>query len=217
MEVSAEAKRIMIVALGKLYSSRTQRGGLALHRSLVLTLLMRSARDIYHAARESTPQPTDTDTERDRLQGDAPPSSHVGDSTEHSDPDSTEHSDPDSTEHSDPDSTEHRDPDSTEHSDPDSTEHSDPDSTEHSDPDSTEHSDPWKMPGGPEDKENRGRKRRCATAAEPDFLPCKKAKLEQGKGLQQIALNSVLMNYVNCGSEVGAYNAVHTSRAIASF
>uniref|UniRef100_A0A4W6EPV7 Immediate early response 2b n=1 Tax=Lates calcarifer TaxID=8187 RepID=A0A4W6EPV7_LATCA len=50
MEVSAEAKRIMVVALGKLYSSRSQRGGLRLHRSLLLTLVMKSARDMYHAA-----------------------------------------------------------------------------------------------------------------------------------------------------------------------
>ncbi|KAM9779629.1 immediate early response gene 2 protein-like [Neosynchiropus ocellatus] len=50
MEVGTEAKRIMVVALGKLYSSRTQRGGLRLHRSLLLSLVMKSARDIYHAA-----------------------------------------------------------------------------------------------------------------------------------------------------------------------
>lgn len=50
MEVGAEAKRIMVVALGKLYSSRTQRGGLRLHRSLLLTMVMKSARDMYHAA-----------------------------------------------------------------------------------------------------------------------------------------------------------------------
>ncbi|KAJ0058283.1 hypothetical protein NL108_012744 [Boleophthalmus pectinirostris] len=50
MEVGAEAKRIMVVALGKLYSSRSQRGGLRLHRSLLLTLVMKSARDMYHAA-----------------------------------------------------------------------------------------------------------------------------------------------------------------------
>ncbi|KAL4658081.1 immediate early response gene 2 protein-like [Arapaima gigas] len=51
MEVSAEAKRVMVQALSKLYSSRTQRGGLRLHRSLLLTLVLRSARDIYHSAR----------------------------------------------------------------------------------------------------------------------------------------------------------------------
>ncbi|CAL1589110.1 unnamed protein product [Knipowitschia caucasica] len=50
MEVGAEAKRIMVVALGKLYTSRSQRGGLRLHRSLLLTLVMKSARDMYHSA-----------------------------------------------------------------------------------------------------------------------------------------------------------------------
>lgn len=51
MDVTAEAKQIMVQALGKMYSSRSQRGGLRLHRSLLLTLVMKSARDIYHSAR----------------------------------------------------------------------------------------------------------------------------------------------------------------------
>ncbi|KAG9337370.1 hypothetical protein JZ751_028790, partial [Albula glossodonta] len=51
MDVNAEAKRIMTLSLGKLYSSRSQRGGLRLHRSLLLSLVMRTARDIYHTAR----------------------------------------------------------------------------------------------------------------------------------------------------------------------
>lgn len=53
MEVNAEAKRILAVSISKLYASRTQRGGLRLHRSLLLSLVMRSARDIYHSSRES--------------------------------------------------------------------------------------------------------------------------------------------------------------------
>lgn len=53
MEVNIEAKRILAVSISKLYASRTQRGGLRLHRSLLLSLVMRSARDIYHASRES--------------------------------------------------------------------------------------------------------------------------------------------------------------------
>ncbi|XP_065097123.1 immediate early response 2b [Paramisgurnus dabryanus] len=48
--MDAEAKRIMAVSISKLYSSRTQRGGLRLHRSLLLSMTMRAARDIYHAA-----------------------------------------------------------------------------------------------------------------------------------------------------------------------
>ncbi|XP_054460975.1 immediate early response 2b [Anoplopoma fimbria] len=52
MEVNAEARRILAVSISKLYSSRTQRGGLRLHRSLLLSMVMRSARDIYHSSRE---------------------------------------------------------------------------------------------------------------------------------------------------------------------
>ncbi|XP_070837476.1 immediate early response 2b [Chaetodon trifascialis] len=53
MEVNAEARRILAVSISKLYASRTQRGGLRLHRSLLLSMVMRSARDIYHSSRES--------------------------------------------------------------------------------------------------------------------------------------------------------------------
>lgn len=56
MEVNAEARRILAVSISKLYASRTQRGGLRLHRSLLLSLVMRSARDIYHSSRESEEQ-----------------------------------------------------------------------------------------------------------------------------------------------------------------
>uniref|UniRef100_A0A1A7Y924 Immediate early response 2 n=1 Tax=Iconisemion striatum TaxID=60296 RepID=A0A1A7Y924_9TELE len=52
-DVNVEAKRILAVSISKLYASRTQRGGLRLHRSLLLSLVMRSARDIYHSSRES--------------------------------------------------------------------------------------------------------------------------------------------------------------------
>ncbi|XP_026214551.1 immediate early response 2b [Anabas testudineus] len=62
MEVNAEARRILAVSISKLYASRTQRGGLRLHRSLLVSLVMRSARDIYHSSREgevpSGAQPT---------------------------------------------------------------------------------------------------------------------------------------------------------------
>lgn len=53
MEVNAEARRILAVSISKLYASRTQRGGLRLHRSLLLSMVMRSARDIYHSSQES--------------------------------------------------------------------------------------------------------------------------------------------------------------------
>lgn len=53
MDINAEARRILAVSISKLYASRTQRGGLRLHRSLLLSVVMRSARDIYHSSRGS--------------------------------------------------------------------------------------------------------------------------------------------------------------------
>lgn len=53
MEANAEARRILAVSISKLYSARTQRGGLRLHRSLLISVIMRSARDMYHSTRES--------------------------------------------------------------------------------------------------------------------------------------------------------------------
>ncbi|XP_072347078.1 immediate early response gene 5-like protein [Scyliorhinus torazame] len=47
MDVKLEAQRVMAVALGKMYNSRLQRGGIRLHRSLLLSLVLRSARDVY--------------------------------------------------------------------------------------------------------------------------------------------------------------------------
>uniref|UniRef100_A0A3P9IV74 Immediate early response gene 2 protein n=1 Tax=Oryzias latipes TaxID=8090 RepID=A0A3P9IV74_ORYLA len=156
MEVSAEAKRIMVVALGKLYSSRTQRGGLRLHRSLLLTLVMKSARDIYHAAQpaaeESVAPACDQQTEvemKEDLQGPPRTPSHL------------------------PDDAQAR--------------------------------------NCAENKENLShdvsaqhtRKRRSKADADPDFLPCKKAKLEHGNSSEQLLLSSVLVDYVNCSSELG--------------
>ncbi|XP_023252062.1 immediate early response gene 2 protein-like [Seriola lalandi dorsalis] len=169
MEVSAEAKRIMVVALGKLYSSRSQRGGLRLHRSLLLTLVMKSARDIYHAAQ---PTPEASGYEHPAVQvTTVPAGAHV----------------------------------------------------ELQGPALLATVQPRTVPGeevavsptegtGTENKENQcptgpaqhSRKRRGKAAAEPDFLPCKKAKLEQGNCPQQLIVNSVLMDYVNCSSELGA-------------
>ncbi len=48
--MDVEAKRIMALSISKLYSLRTQRGGLRLHRSLLLSMTVRAARDIYHIA-----------------------------------------------------------------------------------------------------------------------------------------------------------------------
>ncbi|XP_051940632.1 immediate early response 2b [Hippocampus zosterae] len=62
MEVNTEARRILAVSISKLYASRSQRGGLRLHRSLLLSLVMRSARDIYHSSVPPA-EPMDTSPE----------------------------------------------------------------------------------------------------------------------------------------------------------
>ncbi|XP_046493987.1 immediate early response gene 2 protein [Equus quagga] len=51
MEVQKEAQRIMTLSVWKMYHSRMQRGGLRLHRSLQLSLVMRSAREVYLSAK----------------------------------------------------------------------------------------------------------------------------------------------------------------------
>ncbi|CDQ87749.1 unnamed protein product [Oncorhynchus mykiss] len=166
MEVSAEAKRIMVHALGKLYSSRAQRGGHRLHRSLLLTLVMQSARDIYHASQASC----ETTTAAEPIQQESPMEETTGDLS--------------------------------------------------SEDESNSHPLHCSVTAGREDKEYRGpsrpdrnaRKRRGKAAAEPDFLPCKKAKMEQGR-------NTVIPSSVNCYRVGGDSLAtpVPMLRAIASF
>ncbi|XP_028268126.1 immediate early response 2b [Parambassis ranga] len=76
MEVNVEARRILAVSISKLYASRTQRGGLRLHRSLLLSLVMRSARDIYHSSRESevlTGAPSEEPMDTSSSQGEQTP------------------------------------------------------------------------------------------------------------------------------------------------
>lgn len=157
MEVSAEAKRIMVVALGKLYSSRTQRGGLRLHRSLLLTLVMKSARDIYHAAHVAAE--TDMEEPRDAQQPLSPAESNPAEQAE---------------------------------------------TSPHLPGEAA-------AQGGEDNKENtchfgstqqHTRKRRGKATAEPDFLPCKKAKLEYSLCSQQLLVSSVL-DFVSCSSELG--------------
>ncbi|KAM4530041.1 immediate early response gene 2 protein [Odontesthes bonariensis] len=169
MEVSAEAKRIMVVALGKLYSSRTQRGGLRLHRSLLLTLVMKSARDIYHAA-QTTVESVSAAGEQQQYAAEmsTEPRGAQGLQTPASLPPEQPHTSPHL-----PDGADTR--------------------------------------CSAEDKENmcpsvptqHTRKRRGKAAAEPDFLPCKKAKLEHGNSPQQLLVNSVLVDFVTCSSKLG--------------
>ncbi|KAM8842189.1 immediate early response 2b [Synchiropus splendidus] len=72
MEVNAEARRILAVSVSKLYASRSQRGGMRLHRSLLLSLVMRSARDIYHSSRESETPPAEPMETGRRAETDSP-------------------------------------------------------------------------------------------------------------------------------------------------
>ncbi|XP_029945078.1 immediate early response gene 2 protein [Salarias fasciatus] len=190
MEVSAEAKRVMVVALGKLYSSRIQRGGLRLHRSLLLTLVMKSARDIYHAA-QATAESVASDWEVEEQQ---PPAGEM--STEPSGAQDLLAARTSAVE-----------------------EAAGPSEEE-------EAAAAAKLRTGAEDKENQrppgppqhARKRRGKAAAEPDFLPCKKAKLEQGNSPQPLVVSSVLVDYVMCGSELGTTTPtpIPIQRAIAA-
>uniref|UniRef100_H3B238 Immediate early response 2 n=1 Tax=Latimeria chalumnae TaxID=7897 RepID=H3B238_LATCH len=51
MEVKAEAQKIMTLAVMKLYNSRLQKGGMKLHRNLLLSLVMRNAKEMYLSAK----------------------------------------------------------------------------------------------------------------------------------------------------------------------
>ncbi|ELW70883.1 Immediate early response 5 protein [Tupaia chinensis] len=44
MEFKLEAHRIVSISLGKIYNSRVQRGGIKLHKNLLVSLVLRSAR-----------------------------------------------------------------------------------------------------------------------------------------------------------------------------
>ncbi|XP_035276388.1 immediate early response gene 5 protein-like [Anguilla rostrata] len=46
MEFSADAHRIMSISMGKIYNSRVQRGGIKLHKNLLVSLVLRSAREV---------------------------------------------------------------------------------------------------------------------------------------------------------------------------
>lgn len=57
MEVQKEAQRLMTLSVWKMYHSRMQRGGLRLHRSLQLSLVMRNARELYLSAKVDAHEP----------------------------------------------------------------------------------------------------------------------------------------------------------------
>lgn len=181
MDVTAEAKQIMVQALSKMYSSRTQRGGLRLHRSLLLTLVMKSARDIYHSARltsekngQSTENTSQTEEPMDTTSSTTTPLRATATQP-----------------------------------------------TEDGQRSGLEgHVHPHNPAGLTVDKENcnpnrmdrHSRKRRSKTATDPDFLPCKKAKLEfvEARGILQ-------NNSANCGRALDSLSLVPMPRTIVTF
>lgn len=194
MDVNAEAKRIMTLSLGKLYSSRSQRGGLRLHRSLLLSLVMRTARDMYLTARLVS------ESEGGRL------------ATVHSvqeQPATEEQMDTSSTQ----------------------VETSTPQCTRLAESMDSQPSEVKSEPGypscarGKEDKENRSpvstdrpsRKRRGKAAAEPDFLPSKKARMETG-GESPVVRGAGLRNCNGNSCRVGdSFTSVPLSQVVAVF
>ncbi|XP_036396943.1 immediate early response 2b [Megalops cyprinoides] len=155
MDVNAEAKRIMALSLGKLYSSRSQRGGLRLHRSLLLTIVMRTARDIYHTPRlfnESEGQPTTVQCVQEPLATEEPMDTSNA-QVETSAPECAPLP-------STPESSSSEGESEPVHP-----------SCTRGEEDKENHS-----PG----TDRRSRKRRGKATAEPDFLPSKKARIETG-------------------------------------
>ncbi|XP_068573642.1 immediate early response gene 2 protein [Cebidichthys violaceus] len=192
MEVSAEAKRIMVVALGKLYSSRTQRGGLRLHRSLLLTLVMKSARDMYHAAQATAEcvaagyEQQQQQQQQSTAEGTTEPAGAQSELPGTASPDTGKPRTSTREEVVNPPTEPQRDAENKENL----------------------------CPTGPA---QHSRKRRGKAAMEPDFLPCKKAKLEQAVCPQQRSVNSVLLDYVNCSNNLGAApSPIPLQRAIAA-
>ncbi|XP_066482080.1 immediate early response gene 5 protein [Tiliqua scincoides] len=55
MECKLEAHRIVSISLGKMYSARGQRGGVKLHKNLLVSLVLRSARQVYLSELECLP------------------------------------------------------------------------------------------------------------------------------------------------------------------
>ncbi|XP_047657147.1 immediate early response gene 2 protein [Tachysurus fulvidraco] len=246
MEVCAEAKRVMVQALSKIYSYRNQRGGIPLHRSLLLTLVMRSARDTYHSVRVQSHGP-DTTGQSDssvHTTGQSDSSVHTtgqSDSSVHTtgQSDSSVHTtgQSDSSVHTtgQSDSSVHTtgQSDSSVHT----TGQSDSsvyhtqrqelmDTTEVSDP-------PLTLQGGERtltqdntvDKENcnstrhhpQSRKRKGKSATEPDFLPYKKARLDT-TGLRRVLHDSTTRsNTGNCARETGHMTDTHIPRTIVTF
>ncbi|KAG7335405.1 hypothetical protein KOW79_002001 [Hemibagrus wyckioides] len=179
MEVCAEAKRVMVQALSKMYSSRNQRGGIPLHRSLLLTLVMRAARDAYHSARVpnhgtgtsgqadsavSAGHQTQTEELMDTAEApDRPRALQSGDRTLHQD-----------------------------------------NTTDKENCNTTSH-------------HSQSRKRRGKSGGEPDFLPCKKARLDPAEIRRVLHDSTARSNSGNCARETDPLSATHIPRTIVTF
>ncbi|XP_044295070.1 immediate early response gene 5 protein [Varanus komodoensis] len=57
MDCKLEAHRIVSISLGKMYSARGQRGGVKLHKNLLVSLVLRSARQVYLSELDGAPAP----------------------------------------------------------------------------------------------------------------------------------------------------------------
>ncbi|XP_061080842.1 immediate early response gene 2 protein-like [Conger conger] len=191
MDVTTEAKRIMVQALGKLYSSRSQRGGLRLHRSLLLTLVMKSARDIYHSAHmacendgkttSTDPQQSPTeeamDTNGTKAETSAPDCAPVAAPAEGKPCQGESKSASAGSKRSQGNKENHRSLGPDRHS----------------------------------------RKRRGKVTAEPDFLPSKRAKMEAGEENRVIRSTALRSNSAICNRPVTALTSLPLSQAIAAF
>lgn len=178
MEVCAEAKRVMVQALSKMYSSRNQRGGIPLHRSLLLSLVMRAARDAYHSARVPDHGPDTSGQTETSGQTDSRVTAANRTHTEEL-MDTSEALDP---------------------------------------PCALQSGERTSKQDRTADKENcnetghhaQSRKRRGKSGAEPDFLPCKKARLDPAK-FPRVLHDS---QPGNCARETEPLSATHIPRTI---
>lgn len=178
-DVSAEAKRILAMSISKLYASRTQRGGLRLHRSLLLSLVMRTTRDIYHSAymlacpesgaQSATEEPMDTSpcsgaaataVDQDELS----PSQSALTSAAETAPETPQSAEPSQGEACDKEMTEDK-----------------------------ENVSPAAMSPA-----RHNRKRRGKASVAPDFLPSKRARLEPGEERHALALGEGAAGIGNC-------------------
>ncbi|XP_035253767.1 immediate early response gene 2 protein-like [Anguilla anguilla] len=191
MDVSTEAKRIMVQALGKLYSSRSQRGGLRLHRSLLLTLVMKSARDIYHSVHmaceneakttSSDPQQLSTDEAMDT--SDAKAETSTSDCAPVASPGEDKPCQGESK------------------------------AASAGFKRSQENKENLRSLG----PDRHSRKRRGKATAEPDFLPSKRAKMEVGEENQVIRSTALRSNSANCNRAMTALTSLPLSQVIAAF